>query len=479
MKTPREIELKLEFRSRDAERLRAAVAAASKVSQTRSLRSVYFDTADNDLRAAGFSLRIRHDGERRLQTLKSDANGAGLFNRAESECEIAGDIPVIAPDDPVAGFGKIEEKFRTEVDRTTAILADEATEVECAIDVGNVCRGGLTKPLNEIEFELRRGSIARLFALARELDVVVPLRLGILTKSERGYRLCDADTDAAASKAEPIVLDRAMTVEAAFEVIMASCMRHYRMNEAVLLETSDPGALHQTRVALRRLRSALTLFKDVATDDRFAALRDDVRALAAVLGKARDLDVLLETSLTAEQRCRVVEARDGAYAAVLARLEDVEGRRIILDICEWLTVGAWRTAASTSAAREQAIEAFASEKLRKLRRSLKRKGADLAEISDEDRHETRIAAKKLRYATEFLGSLFTAKKSTRLYKRFRDALEDVQSHLGTLNDMATAPLVLAGLGIAVSADPPPGPRRKTIRKAARAFESLIDAKRFW
>lgn len=475
MTTPREIELKLEFERGDADRLRAAVIDAGGGVDEAALRSVYFDTADAAVRAAGFSLRVRHEGARRVQTVKSDATGAGLFDRRESECALAGDIPVLVGTELQHFDGAIAPRFQTEVQRTTIVIADDDAEIEIAIDIGEVRHEDRASPINEIELELRHGAVTRLFTLAREFDSIVPLRLGVLTKAERGYRLGDSG----ATEADAVVFDPATTVEAAFLAIMWSCIRHYRLNEPSLLATQDPAALHQARVALRRLRSALTLFKAVAADDRFAALRDEVRALAAALGNARDLDVLLDQPPAPELQDRLMAARNDAYAAVRARLENVEGRRVMLDIAEWLTVGAWRTAAATAAARGEPVEAFAADQLRRLRRSLKRRGADLVDIGDDERHEARIAAKKLRYATEFLGSLFTGGKAARRYRRFGAALEDLQGYLGTLNDMATAPRLLADLGLPVPAEPPPRRRRALLRKAGLAFDELIDARRFW
>ncbi|MBV9079391.1 MAG: CYTH domain-containing protein, partial [Methylobacteriaceae bacterium] len=94
--TPREIELKLAFdpaqaralRDRGIRRLGAEPGGATHLAAT------YFDTGSQALRKRGLSLRVRREGNRHIQTLKAeDGAGAGLFDRAEWEWEVAGSSP--------------------------------------------------------------------------------------------------------------------------------------------------------------------------------------------------------------------------------------------------------------------------------------------------------------------------------------------------------------------------------------------------
>jgi inorganic triphosphatase YgiF len=319
--------------------------------------------------------------------------------------------------------------------------------------------------------------------MARELDRIAPVRLGVLTKSERGYRLGVSDPDKPV-KAAPLELSRGATAAAGFQAIVGACLRQFRLNEAILVRIGDGSALHQARVALRRLRSALSTFKRIVQDDRYDHLRGELRWIAAELGQARNLDVLLKR-VGGEQASEPLQlARKDAYAAVQAALASARLRALMLDLSEWTAIGAWVSDPARAEIRQQAIETFAATALDKHRRRLKRLGRDLRKISDEDRHHARIEAKKLRYATEFFQNLFPGNKPARRYQAFFEALEALQAHLGSLNDLATAPVVLAELNLigtptADALQPDLSLRGPLLKKSAAAYETLMDSKRFW
>ena len=115
-----------------------------------------------------------------------------------------------------------------------------------------------------------------------------------------------------------------------------------------------------------------------------------------------------------------------AYRAVDEALASPRARRLMLDLAEWLTLGASGQPA------DQPVLAFATGRLRRLRKRLKHDGAAFAGLADDDRHQVRIEAKKLRYATEFFTSLFPGKPASARLKRFRDALEESRASSATL-----------------------------------------------
>ena len=150
----------------------------------------------------------------------------------------------------------------------------------------------------------------------------------------------------------------------------------------------------------------------------------------------------------------------------------------MLDFAEWLTLGDWLVNPANVDSRDQPLLPFAADRLQNLRKQLKRRGDGMTDADDETRHEARITAKKLRYASEFFSALYSGGKAGKRRRNFQDKLEKLQSRLGDLNDLATAPQVLASLGIA-PAEAPPADRGAMIRDAAAAHAGLIDAKRFW
>lgn len=479
----REIELKLEVGDGAAEAIERLPMLTPE--GTKRLHAVYYDTPDRALDRAGLSLRVRRNGESFVQTAKLARGGAALFDRVEREMPVAGealDLSMLAdPDLAIAlppGFdpAALRPAFTVEVERTVWLAALPEGRVELVLDRGTVHAGEASEPVSEAELELIIGSPDALFALAGAVADTTPVRLGVLTKSARGQRLGSGRIGRAV-KAGPLELDPAMSIAEAFAAITGACLAHFRLNEPLALD-GHADALHQARVALRRLRSALTLFRDVLADDPASPpLRDRLRALSGELGKARNLDVLLERTADGPARDALMPLRAEAYAAVRTALDVLQGRRLPLDLLAWAETGAWRG----SEAAAGPIGPFAVQVLDRFRRRIKRRGRRLSHIDDEARHGVRIEAKKLRYATEFFAGLFDDEHARRRRKAFLGSLEALQEKLGALNDIATAREMeteLAARGIAV----PPveaGDVRALIDAAAEARHALLDVKRFW
>lgn len=193
--------------------------------------------------------------------------------------------------------------------------------------------------------------------------------------------------------------------------------------------------------------------------------------------------MLLQRASEGQLQDRLRNAREEAYANVEATLASRRTRCLMLDLVEWRAGGDWLIAGESEAQRTMPARDFSAKALDRLRRKVKKGGADLRDATDEARHEVRKDAKKLRYASEFFRALFASQRAQRRYKRFSAALEDRQEHLGTLNDMATGPEELRKLGLE---DDPHAQaalqgEQKTglVAAAADAHGALTEAKRFW
>ncbi len=479
----REVELKLEL-APDAADAFGRLDWLPADSDVATLRSIYFDTAQRDLAGRGISLRIRRSNGQRVQTVKADGEGgAGLFARAEWEMPVADDAPVLDARTPIAellgqGVHGIQPVFHAEVERRRWIVRQDDALIELVLDRGHVSAGDRQAAICEVELELKSGSPGALFLLARRIDAEMPVRPGVLTKAERGYRL--RDRLAAFVKAEPVALDPSMRAEEALSRIAGSCLRHYRLNEALLLDHYDSRALHQARVAIRRLRSALSLFRPMLAPADVERFQGELKWLAAMLGEARNLDVLAERVETEELRERWDAVRGEVHGRVQEWLRSARVRMLLIDLVEWLTLGAGHGGGKVQAMRDEPAADFAARRLRRLRRRIAKEGRGLAGLSDEARHEVRKDAKKLRYASEFFAGLFEGRKARRRRGKFIAALEQVQSELGALNDLVAAPGLLAHYGLGgEEARLRPKRKRKLLGAAARAHEDLLEAPRFW
>jgi inorganic triphosphatase YgiF len=491
MQHSREIELKLEVPPGAAGAVTEVLGASGKAKR---LLATYYDTPDGALRKAGISFRVRRTGDAHVQTIKVDRPGGGaLFDRSEWDKTLPDATPDVSAIDEAGVRGALDAPeswqalrpaFTVDVERMAWDAEFDGGTAEVVLDRGSVLAGGAQDAVSEIELESRTGSPAALFELARRIGEAAPVRLGVLTKAERGHRLLSGRIDRAA-KAEPLVLaDDASTADA-FASIVEACLRHFRLNEP-LVARRDAAGLHQARVALRRLRSAISLFRGVVADDRLERLRAGLRGLAATLGEARNLDVLLDrlgAAADAETVAKLRGERDAAYVRATEALDSAEARLLMLDLLEWAGFGAWRTrpAAKVAPLLRMPAHDFAAETLDRYRRRVKKRGRALAALDPEARHQVRIEAKKLRYAAEFFTSLFGDKKAKRRTKAFLSALEELQSSLGALNDIATANEMaheLSARGITLP-DAGGNDEDRLLIEAEAAHEALVDAKRFW
>ncbi|MFK4771368.1 MULTISPECIES: CHAD domain-containing protein [Rhizobium/Agrobacterium group] len=480
-----EVELKLEIDAAGFERL-SSWDLLGDPDETIEQTSTYFDINDNAFFAEGFTLRIRKVGTARTQTVKATGPSASIFARSEWETPATGDTPVVDHTSPLVNeFGDkakdVRPRFEVVNERRIWNVEENGSNIEVALDRGSVRSIERETPILELELELKDGKSKDLFSLARKIEDIVPFRFGVLSKAEKGFRLLEAER--AVVKADPVELDREGNTCEAFQTIAHSCFRQFRLNETILRSRKNEESLHQARVALRRLRSAITLFKPMLQDGEAKRLSAEFRWLAGVLGEARNLDVLLPKAKAGELRDSLTEKRATAYANVMEALDSSRTRALTLDFNEWLHCGDYLTNAATRDVGERPATEYAVEALDKARKKLKKHGQDLSGVDDEHRHEARKDAKKLRYATEFFRSLFPDKRGVRRYKGFVGAMEALQDELGALNDLATGPEVLEGHGLRGLAGADDlivhAEKAKLIRMAQDALDNVLDAKRFW
>ena len=466
-----EIELKLLVSAQGAvalRRHRLLKEHAADAPHDLDLSAIYFDTPDFRIRRSGAGLRVRRSGDAWVQTFKAGGSvSSGLHSRHEWESPVDGPHP-----DLLALRGLIDRDsawhkllrapalaqdiapiFTARVARTVWNLTlPQGDLVECVLDIGELDHAGVTAPISEIELELKSGSVAHLFDFALALLQDIPMRTGGLSKAERGYALCIPQAPLAA-KAMPLSLSPKLTVEEAFGAIVANCMSQIQANEIGVAQGHDIESLHQMRVGLRRLRSALDLFDGVIRPA--AAMHAELDWLNAQLGAPRDWDVLYGTTLPAIARAAPQEPRIAAvtlgalgkshetHEAAAQAVGSPRYTRLILALARWLQASSWRDDMSGKARKclTRPLPHFAEDVLARRRKRLHERARGLASASAPMRHRLRIAAKKSRYATEFFSALYPGKKA----QRYVSALSALQDVLGRSNDAAVAERLLAQL----------------------------------
>ena len=459
-----ETELKFEVAPQDLRKLKASLGLSRKPSTEENLLSVYFDTPDHKLSRNGVSLRVRHKGDKRLQTVKFEGFD-GSFRRGEWESEIKGDVPNLrkargtALDPLLTGRLKhgLRQVFKTRVHRTIVPVSIDGSRIELALDSGQVSAGRRSAFISEIELQLKRGNAGAVFKLARKLAKLVPAKLELKSKAERGYDLID-DKPVGAVAAEKIKLRRGTSTADAFRIIGWSTLRHIAANET-MVQNSDSEGVHEMRVGLRRLRAAISLFSKLFGDKQTEQIKSGLKWLEkGELAPARDLDVYekgavepLRRTFSAKRGMKeleeaLVSRRAAAFGEAKAVIDSPRYHCLLLDTVEWLENGDWIKHSGRYG--DRPVEQFAINVLARRTKKITKQAKRLRELDPQQRHKLRIAVKKLRYAHQFFGHIFAGPKAKRRLSASKACLTDLQDHLGALTDITVhqklAPKLAAG-----------------------------------
>ncbi|TSA49925.1 MAG: CHAD domain-containing protein [Nitrosomonadales bacterium] len=471
---PTETELKLRLPADCVARLqRNPLLKSSSISRpvTQKLYSVYYDTPDFDLKRHGIALRLRRSGRNWVQTIKGGGSvAAGLHQRDEWEAPVLKAQPDFTKiTDPAliklfAATGlreRLQPVFTTEFTRSIRMVRlAGGGEAEFCLDRGQVIAGDASAPLCEIELELKSGNPGQLFQFALELLHSVPLRLENASKAERGYLLY-ADGKSPPLKAAPVELDAEMSVSAAFKAITWNCLNHLHSNETGMLAGYDIEYLHQMRVALRRQRSALSIFSRIFSKAAFVPLAQELKWLTSQFGPARDWDVFVTETLTPvcasfpdhpgvmalQDKCK--QLRHQHNEAARHAVESAHYAESMLHLGAWVSTEAWLSepdpAASVKLTGAGApVKKFATALLTHRHRQLKKYGKELMNSSVAELHALRIVVKKQRYIADFFAGFYSGRE-TRRYLRVLSVLQDI---LGAINDTANAKRLLNEVAIA-------------------------------
>jgi len=483
-----EVELKFQIPAGDSSALRAALARGR--TQGQRLQALYYDTADRALARAGMALRLRKEGRRWVQTLK--AGSGEHFRRLESNVA-AGSAPgAQAPALDVrrhagteagdallallheAGDPPLVLRYRSDIRRTRRDLRVPGATIEVALDEGEIVAGERRLPVRELEFELKRGSIASLFAVAGRWAARHALWLDVRSKAERGDRLADGRERGAAVKAVAPALTPRLPPADALRAMLRAASSQVLANAAEVADGAyEAEHVHQLRVGLRRLRSALRLFGDLspAVD---AGWQERLAEPFRRLGVARDIDALNASLLP-----RLREAGAPTLTLSAPAADDagalVRGAAFNALMLELLAFSAAPPHGNDEA---QRLPDIAAQRLQHLHRQTVRDAKRFAQLEVALQHRVRKRLKRLRYGLEFVSSLLPAKA----LQRYLEPLREAQDALGEYNDLVVArslfeprvgddPQAWFALGWIAAQRP------VAARRCARALKALKDAPR--
>jgi len=455
---PMEIEIKLATNPAMLDALRAHPRLEAQ-GMRKAHCSTYFDTAEGALAAVGASLRLRHRAGACEQTLKLTTRRKSQIHRSEWNHPLppGASAPDMAAFPPLAaralgglvGEAPLVPYAEVAVEREVRLVQQGETWIELAFDHGEIrVPGAASEPVAELELELRDGDLADALALALELPLGPDLGWSIATKAQRAQAMASGQ-GAVPIHASPVPLTPGMSAGRGFAAIGWSCLGQWLGNAPLVISTGHPGAVHQARVAIRRLRAAFSLFGRamLAHDPETRALREALRAAAQVLGPARDLHVLRRRVLGHAEPLNDAEgqrlmamlahAEQQATQAARAALASAAIQRLPLQVALWLERGAW-IAEDAAATPLSDLSASLLQRQRKPLRGIRHR---LAGMSDAALHDLRIDVKKLRYAVDFFAPLAHDPRMARGHEQALGGLQDV---LGDIHDTAMGHQALGG-----------------------------------
>ncbi|QGM97107.1 CHAD domain-containing protein [Methylocystis parvus] len=257
------------------------------------------------------------------------------------------------------------------------------------------------------------------------------------------------EAPAPAQKAGPVKLLASDSTEDAAVCVFLAALDHFEANLDAFRHSQAPESVHQMRVALRRLRAAIGLFKKALSGPSIDAGRARAKEIASVLGRARNWDVFHDMLQGAPSDALAREAsyhvlldalefnRSKAYRSARETLADAGTSAFLADFRKAVAERDWTAAPGMTD--EGSARPFAREALTKLRKRVLKKSKGLAARAPEERHQLRIALKKARYGAEFFESLFSHVEDA---EDFSLALAKMQDGLGVYNDMEMANALL-------------------------------------
>ena len=417
----------------------------SKNARPISLYAKYYDTLERHLAEQKISLRQRLENTHWIQTLK--APSGHHLERFELETDL-GELDNPALDlkiyrsNPQAKkllqqvLGKqaknLITQFETDVERLVYVVDYNRAEIEVSLDRGEIRHDDQTLAIYEIEFELKQGSIQDLIKFIQPWVKQYHLWLDVRSKAQRGNLLAQDLTMSPAQFASPLQLKQKDSTDCALKQIVNNALQHLLPNAtAIVAEQYNSEHVHQTRVAIRRLRSALRVFGDWSTDAD-PEWQEQLRTLFRQLGSTRDRDALSEGLLPRLQQAgapfvQLPDAPEDNSIPIEESLRSLESVNLILALLQFVHQ-------PCATKQKTQLEKDIAKKLQKLHQQICKDADHFLELDIESQHRTRKRVKRLRYCIEFIASLYPRKK----IKNYLKDLKPAQESLGQFNDLNVA-----------------------------------------
>lgn len=442
-----EFELKLEVPAASLQGV-AAHLRSGKVSRQR-LRACYYDTQDGALARHGIVVRVRQEGRRWVQTAKAPSTGP--LERLEHNVPLAAPRTLTPPlvylerhaGTPVgericaalrlkagAPMPALVPLYETDVQRLKRDLDHDGSTIEIALDRGRIVAGARSVPVCELELELKVGEPAAAVRLAGEWCATHGLWLSTISKSMKGQRLGSGIAVAPAAGATEAKFSRRAEGREVAVAVLQACLQQVLANASeVAGGSNDHEHIHQLRVGIRRLRTAIAELAPLA-DGIDTAWTPPLVEVFRALGKYRDAGHLADTLQPQIEHAGGPHLDLGASADLPVPGTTVRAAAFQNSLLGMIGfVHGEGDGAGAGRSRK-----LLRSRLRKLHARVIQDGRKFLALDEAGQHGVRKRLKRLRYLVEFVAPMF----SKREVEAFVAVLKPAQDALGLYNDELVA-----------------------------------------
>ncbi|MBO7705827.1 MAG: CHAD domain-containing protein, partial [Acinetobacter sp.] len=395
------------------------------------LAAQYFDTADQTLAKHCIAIRRRQENDEWKQTFKA-VDTAKALGRFELEFDIEPpETTTLDLDNYKKDYSAIYKKlkralglplptlellFETKIQRLRVLQDVGSITVEIALDIGKIFKEQSSVDIFEIEFELKQGSIEDLIAFIQAWIQKYQLSLDTHSKSDYGLQAVRQQSYFPAQYQTPLVLNRSSSEVEALQNILANCLQHLLPNaSSIARQQYSSEHIHQARVAIRRLRSALKSFA-AWSDDIQPHWKAELTTIFQALGGTRDIDALNEDLLP-----QLIEAgypldylppSTEAITDVCALFRQPETTQLWLELILF-------TEQELDSPSKTKLKKHALKVIQSLHHKICAHAEHFSQLEDEEKHRVRKQVKQLRYSIEFVASLLDAKALKTYLKKLK------------------------------------------------------------
>lgn len=444
-----EIELKFQI---PEEKLDALIKAFQrKNDQTLHLQAKYYDTPSFTLSEHSISLRQRLENDHWVQTLKLPTEQK--LKRAEFEQdlgtdEIELDLQNYLENKAITkniqslltqNKNLLEVQFQTDIERKLSNFKFQNSQIEVSYDQGQIIAQHQTLALHELEFELKQGTVQDLISFILPRVKRYGLWLDVRSKAQQGFQLAQNIQHNPVQSQTALTLTSKDSPETALKKMFNNCLNHLLPNSTAIASGHfNSKHVHQARVAIRRLRSAIKTFSgwSLHIDPTW---QTQLTELFRQLGSARDLDVIREELLpqleaVGAPKFKLPESETTDTQKLTKLFRSFNFNYLVLSLIQFIEQ-------DSNEKTKTSVHKLALKKIGKLHHKIQLDAQNYLNLDIEARHKTRKNLKRLRYSLEFVSSLCDKKA----VKKYLKSIKPAQESLGLYNDFIVAEEILTKL----------------------------------